>query len=81
MEMDLEKKEYDADEYSKYISGSAEAVGLMCLCVFSEKNTPIIQYAETLCHETGRGFSKVNFLRDAKSDNMNWDEFIFRRWI
>ena len=34
MEMDLDKKEYDAEDYKNYILGSAEVVGLMCLMVF-----------------------------------------------
>ncbi|WP_431210151.1 phytoene/squalene synthase family protein [Puia sp. P3] len=36
MEMDLYEKNYDSAAYFKYISGSAEAVGLMCLRVFCE---------------------------------------------
>ena len=35
MKMDLEKKEYNSiEEYKKYIYGSADVVGLMCLRVF-----------------------------------------------
>src|ERR1700741_317528 len=34
MEMDLDKKAYDAEGYKEYILGSAEVVGLMCLKVF-----------------------------------------------
>jgi len=34
MEMDLEQKNHDHHSYEKYIYGSAEAVGLMCLRVF-----------------------------------------------
>ena len=36
MEMDLENIEYDRSAYEKYILGSAEVVGLMCLKVFLE---------------------------------------------
>jgi phytoene/squalene synthetase len=77
MEMDLEKKEYDADEYSKYISGSAEAVGLMCLCVFSEKNTQLYNMLKPYAMKLGAAFQKVNFLRDAKSDNMELGRIYF----
>ncbi|MDB5146774.1 MAG: Phytoene synthase, partial [Mucilaginibacter sp.] len=35
MEMDLERQTYDQDKYEAYILGSAEVVGLMCLCVFA----------------------------------------------
>ena len=38
MEMDLKKINYDMDTYEKYILGSAEVVGLMCLRVFTENN-------------------------------------------
>ena len=34
MEMDLTRQRYDPDGYEKYIYGSAEAVGLICLYVF-----------------------------------------------
>ena len=34
MESDLSKSEYERQEYEEYIYGSAEVVGLMCLCVF-----------------------------------------------
>ena len=36
MEMDLSKTTYDQSGYEKYILGSAEVVGLMCLRVFCE---------------------------------------------
>jgi phytoene synthase len=36
MESDLSKSVYDQQEYSEYIYGSAEVVGLMCLYVFCE---------------------------------------------
>ena len=38
MEMDLDEEQaYDSDKYNKYILGSAEVVGLMCLRVFDGK--------------------------------------------
>ena len=40
MEMDLNKK-YDKSNYEKYIYGSAEVVGLMCLKIFVKKNLNI----------------------------------------
>ncbi|HRI21542.1 MAG TPA: squalene/phytoene synthase family protein, partial [Panacibacter sp.] len=40
MELDLNKCRYDAKAYREYIYGSAEVVGLMCLYVFCEGNTP-----------------------------------------
>jgi phytoene/squalene synthetase len=39
MRMDLKKKEYRTTaEYKEYIYGSADVVGLMCLCVFVDGN-------------------------------------------
>src|ERR1051326_2613274 len=41
MQMDLNRQRYDQDEYREYIYGSAEVVGLMCLCVFCEDRKDI----------------------------------------
>ena len=67
MKMDLEKKEYDSvEEYKKYIYGSADVVGLMCLKVFvngsEEKYIELSPFAISF----GSAFQKVNFLRDLK---------------
>jgi 15-cis-phytoene synthase len=70
MEMDLEKKQYDAAEYKKYIYGSAEAVGLMCLYVFTEKNGKLYESLKPFAIKLGAAFQKVNFLRDVKADNL-----------
>jgi len=69
MKMDLDPERiYDKKEYEKYILGSAEVVGLMCLKVFvqgDEKNYhKLSHYAKKL----GSAFQKINFLRDLKSD-------------
>lgn len=68
MAMDLGKKIYDNDLLDKYVYGSAEVVGLMCLKVFVnndvEKYESLTPYARAL----GSAFQKVNFLRDLKSD-------------
>jgi len=70
MKMDLNKKQYNTiEEYKKYIYGSADVVGLMCLKVFvngSEKSyTELSPFAISL----GSAFQKVNFLRDIKDDS------------
>lgn len=85
MEMDLEKQVYTRQLYEKYIFGSAEVVGLMCLKVFCNGDE---QYYNTLrdsAMKLGSAFQKVNFLRDIKADhmelgrmyfpNMNFDHF------
>ena len=68
MEMDLEDQDYDEKTYKKYILGSAEVVGLMCLTIFvsGDKNTytKLKPYAMKL----GSAFQKINFLRDVNDD-------------
>jgi phytoene/squalene synthetase len=68
MEMDLYKNAYDADGYDKYIYGSAEVVGLMCLRVFCEGDDAYYQRLKEPARRLGAAFQKINFLRDIKSD-------------
>jgi 15-cis-phytoene synthase len=70
MQMDLEKTKYNDAEYRQYIFGSAEAVGLMCLCVFTERNKKMYQSLKPFAKRLGAAFQKVNFLRDVKADNI-----------
>jgi 15-cis-phytoene synthase len=68
MAMDLYETSHERIGYDKYIYGSAEVVGLMCLHVFCfscpEKYEKLVQPARKL----GAAFQKVNFLRDIESD-------------
>jgi phytoene synthase len=77
MEMDLDQKKYNRQNYEEYIYGSAEAVGLMCLKVFTngdeEKYNELKPYAMKL----GSAFQKVNFLRDLSSDINDLGRFYF----
>ena len=68
MEMDLEGKQYDQSGYEKYILGSAEVVGLMCLRVFCKGNDAEYQRLKPDAMKLGSAFQKINFLRDIKSD-------------
>jgi phytoene/squalene synthetase len=68
MEMDLEKVEYDQEKYEKYILGSAEVVGLMCLRVFCEGNDQKYIDLKPSAMRLGSAFQKINFLRDLKAD-------------
>ncbi len=68
MEMDLSKRDYSDSEYKKYIYGSAEVVGLMCLKVFCEGDEKGYQTLLAPAKSLGSAFQKVNFLRDIKSD-------------
>lgn len=77
MEMDLTQKEYTPEEFQKYVYGSAEVVGLMCLRVFykgqDEAYNALIQPARKL----GEAFQKINFLRDIQSDFEERGRFYF----
>jgi phytoene/squalene synthetase len=68
MELDLNNTIYDDGLYSKYIFGSAEVVGLMCLRVFSEGNDELYNSLSLPARHLGAAFQKVNFLRDIRKD-------------
>lgn len=69
MEMDLQKTAYyDQSEYKKYIYGSAEVVGLMCLKIFLHGNEEEYEKLKPYACALGSAFQKINFLRDMKSD-------------
>jgi phytoene/squalene synthetase len=68
MEMDLTNSCYDRDKYDKYVYGSAEVVGLMCLKVFCNNDDELFQKMIEPAKALGSAFQKVNFLRDIGSD-------------
>jgi phytoene/squalene synthetase len=68
MELDISKKIYSQKEYTEYIYGSAETVGLMCLYVFCEGNRDLYEQLAESASALGAAFQKVNFLRDIKAD-------------
>lgn len=68
MEMDLTHKIYNSEEYKRYIYGSAEVVGLMCLKVFCDGDEEQYRSLKEPARSLGAAFQKVNFLRDMKSD-------------
>ncbi|MCB9209573.1 MAG: squalene/phytoene synthase family protein [Ignavibacteriales bacterium] len=68
MEMDLEETSYERIDYDKYIYGSAEVVGLMCLHVFLDGNKEKYEELKESARMLGSAFQKVNFLRDINSD-------------
>lgn len=68
MEMDLNQTWHTSDSYNKYILGSAEVVGLMCLRVFTEKDKALYDHLKPYAMKLGSAFQKVNFLRDLKAD-------------
>lgn len=69
MEMDLAMQQHNADSYERYILGSAQVVGLMCLRVFTEGNKALYEHLKTSAMKLGSAFQKVNFLRDIRDDN------------
>lgn len=71
MRMDLTDTEHDQQSFERYVYGSAEVVGLMCLRAFvqgvdmsAEQNERMVAGARAL----GAAFQKVNFLRDLSAD-------------
>ncbi|CAM4226529.1 phytoene/squalene synthase family protein [Cytophagaceae bacterium 50C-KIRBA] len=68
MELDLFETQYDEAGYKRYIYGSAEVVGLMCLHVFCRGDILAYQALKTDACALGSAFQKINFLRDIKSD-------------
>jgi len=69
MKMDLNKTDYlTEEEYKKYIYGSADVVGLMCLKIFVEGDEAKYEKLKDKAMSLGSAFQKVNFLRDIKDD-------------
>ena len=68
MEMDLDKKVYDKETYEKYILGSAEVVGLMCLKIFVGGDESEYNRLKMNAMKLGSAFQKINFLRDLYDD-------------
>lgn len=68
MEMDLDDRSYNQSLYEKYIYGSAEVVGLMCLRIFCEGDDAQFQRLREPARRLGSAFQKINFLRDIRSD-------------
>lgn len=69
MKLDLDKAEYKTEEeYKKYIYGSADVVGLMCLKVFVQGDKSRYEELKGEAMKLGSAFQKVNFLRDLKDD-------------
>lgn len=68
MKKDLSNSYYERNDFDKYVYGSAEVVGLMCLKVFCYKNDKLFESLIPSAKALGSAFQKVNFLRDIKSD-------------
>lgn len=68
MRMDMTATSYDEAAYRRYIYGSAEVVGLMCLKVFVEGDANQYEQLRDGASHLGAAYQKVNFLRDMKAD-------------
>jgi phytoene/squalene synthetase len=69
MRMDLSQKQHDQESFERYVYGSAEVVGLMCLRAFLHGETVTdADRFETGARALGAAFQKVNFLRDLAAD-------------
>lgn len=69
MRMDTQQTDYTPESFARYVYGSAEVVGLMCLKTFFDGAAPenehdFVRGARAL----GSAFQKVNFLRDLAAD-------------
>jgi phytoene/squalene synthetase len=73
MRMDLDRATHDEESFARYVHGSAEVVGLMCLRVFLlGRRDPVTAYAELApgAQALGAAFQKINFLRDLAEDSV-----------
>jgi phytoene/squalene synthetase len=78
MRADLHETRHDADSFARYVHGSAEVVGLMCLRVFladeraagaaPARSEPELAELDAGARALGAAFQKVNFLRDLHAD-------------
>ncbi len=69
MALDLDEgRSYDQALYERYIYGSAEVVGLMCLRVFCVGDPAQYERLREPARRLGAAFQKINFLRDLRSD-------------
>jgi len=78
MEMDLNYQVYNHDQLERYIYGSAEVVGLMCLKVFYADDEARYESLKYPARKLGEAFQKVNFLRDAQDDYINKGRIYFK---
>ncbi|MGZ0016429.1 phytoene/squalene synthase family protein [Yeosuana sp. AK3] len=78
MRLDLYKSNYlTHEEFKKYIYGSADVVGLMCLKVFVKGDQLKYDDLKDSAMALGSAFQKVNFLRDLKADFEGLDRSYF----
>lgn len=73
MRMDLSMTRHDEETFARYVYGSAEVVGLMCVRVFladdpRDRGERELAELDAGARALGSAFQKVNFLRDLHAD-------------
>ncbi len=71
MRMDLETTTHTPESFERYVYGSAEVVGLMCLRIFLRDQPGTGDYEQLApgARRLGAAFQKLNFLRDLADDH------------
>lgn len=80
MRADCTRAEHDDASFERYVFGSAEVVGLMCLRVFLAERTLSTAERDRLeagGQRLGAAFQKVNFLRDMAADEADLGRHYF----
>jgi len=77
MRTDLTKKTFTQATYERYIYGSAEVVGLMCLKVFTQNNLASYESLAQSAQALSRAYQKTNFLRDIADDYHKRQRYYF----
>lgn len=80
MRMDLDTVVHTPETFRRYVYGSAEVVGLMCLRVFLAAEPARARDYERLApgaQRLGAAFQKLNFLRDLAEDHNTLDRCYF----
>lgn len=70
MRQDLKMNNHTKESIEKYIYGSAEVVGLMCLKVFCDGDEQLYNKLTPGARSLGSMYQKVNFLRDLSGDKL-----------
>ncbi|MGN7155179.1 phytoene/squalene synthase family protein [Dietzia cercidiphylli] len=71
MEADLELTEHTPESLRRYIHGSAEVIGEMCLRTFAGGGLGDSDEMAAGARALGSAFQKVNFLRDIREDSLD----------
>lgn len=69
MDLDPAYREHSEESLARYIHGSAEVIGEMCLRTFADGAIADNDIAATGARALGSAFQKVNFLRDVREDS------------